>query len=199
MSNYSNNYSNSYSRYAQNSQYSDRGKTICLIDNSNVFGGSRPQKWRVDYQKLFNYLQQFGPIFQTYFFASKDAGPNQTQENFYGFIRDTLRWEVMLYDLGFKHVRCHNCDYDNQIYVEKGLDTGIVTKLLTLSFYRAFDTAILVAGDRDYAEAIKFVKSQGQRIEIVSWAAGLSEELKRLSSCEPMYLDDMREYVERSY
>jgi len=46
--------------------------------------------------------------------------------------------------------------------------------LLILATDRAFETAILVSGDKDYLETVKAVKNLGMRIEIVSWRASLS-------------------------
>lgn len=49
---------------------------------------------------------------------------------------------------------------------EKGIDIMLTTDLLTHSFKKNFDTAILVAGDTDYVGAIQAVKNNGQNVEV---------------------------------
>lgn len=43
--------------------------------------------------------------------------------------------------------------------VTLGIDVDVATKMLTLANARAFDTAILVAGDKDFLETVKAVKA----------------------------------------
>jgi uncharacterized LabA/DUF88 family protein len=49
---------------------------------------------------------------------------------------------------------------------EKGIDIMLTTDLLTHSFKRNYDIAILVAGDSDYVGAIQGVKNNGQNVEV---------------------------------
>ncbi|MCX6003899.1 MAG: NYN domain-containing protein [Chloroflexi bacterium] len=49
---------------------------------------------------------------------------------------------------------------------EKGIDIMLATDLLTHSFKRNYDVAILVAGDSDYVGAIQAVKNNGQNAEV---------------------------------
>ena len=49
---------------------------------------------------------------------------------------------------------------------EKGIDIMLTTDLLTHSFKRNYDVAILVAGDTDYVGAIQAVKNNGQNVEV---------------------------------
>jgi uncharacterized LabA/DUF88 family protein len=49
---------------------------------------------------------------------------------------------------------------------EKGIDIMLTTDLLTHSFKKNYDLAILVARDTDYVGAIQAVKNNGQNLEI---------------------------------
>ena len=49
---------------------------------------------------------------------------------------------------------------------EKGIDIMLTTDLLTHSFKRNYDVAILVAGDTDYVDALQAVKNNGQNAEV---------------------------------
>ncbi len=172
-----------------------RGKTICFIDDSNVFHGAREAGWRVDWTKFDRWLEKNGQIWQTYFFGSTHEPPTDEEERFFEFVRDKLRWEVQLYELGRRTVRCRSCGETETVPTEKGVDVGLAIKMITLGINQAYETAILVAGDRDYVETVKFVKGLGLRVEVVSWRGGLSDELESESSERVVYLDDLEKEI----
>jgi uncharacterized LabA/DUF88 family protein len=174
----------------------DRGKTILFVDNSNIFQGSRSAGWRTDAKRLFTKLEERGPIWQTFFFAAVTDPPRYSQTNFYKMLKQDLHFETIVLPLGRKMVRCGKCGDGRTTYIEKGVDVALATKLLVLANNRAFDTAILLSGDKDYLETVKAVKALGLRVEIVSWRASLSHELADESSAEVIYLDDLRDAIE---
>ena|ERR1035437_1307649 len=173
-----------------------RGRTIVFIDNSNVFHGQMAVGWRIDAKKLHAFLAKDGEIWQTYIFASVSDPPRYEQTNFYKFLKNEMRYEVVLYELGRKTVKCFKCGTTRQVRVEKGVDVGVATKMLTLGTNKAFDTAILVAGDKDYLETIKAVKRNGLRVEIVAWRGSISQEMQAESSSPVIFFDDIRKEIE---
>jgi uncharacterized LabA/DUF88 family protein len=175
-----------------------RGKTICFIDNANVFYGQHDSGWRIDWEKFLNYIQQDEQIWQTYFFASETDPPREEATNFYQFLKEHLRWEVVLYPLGKKTIRCENCDQSHTALVEKGVDIGLATKMLMLAMNQAFETAILVSGDRDYLETVKYIKGMGLRVEVISWRAGLSDAMEAESSAPIIYLDNLKDHIQKN-
>lgn len=174
-----------------------RGKTICFVDNSNVFGGQRASDWRIDWQKLATHIDTNGPVWQTFFFASEQDPPRAIQTDFYRFLKEQLRWEICLYELGQKTQKCSACGNRERLPAEKGVDVGLATKMLILGFSKAYETAILVSGDKDYLETVKFVKNLGLRVEIISWSASLSPDLRVESSVPVVLLDNLRAQIER--
>jgi len=170
-----------------------RGKTI------NVFHGSRAAGWRIDAKKLHNYLEQDGEIWQTFFFASVTDPPRYQQTAFYNFIKYEMRYETQIFKLGEKTIQCRKCGSRHKVYAEKGVDVALATKLLTLANNRAFDTAILVAADRDFLETVKAVKSNGLRVEIVAWRGTISAEMEGESSVPVVYFDDIRDEIELEF
>jgi uncharacterized LabA/DUF88 family protein len=175
-----------------------RGKTICFIDNANVFHGQYDSGWRIDWERFLKYLEEGEQIWQVYFFASETDPPREEASNFYQYLKEQLRWEVVVYPLGKKTIRCENCDHAHTTLVEKGVDIGLATKMLMLAMSRAFETAILVSGDRDYLETVKYIKGMGLRVEIISWRAGLSEAMQAESSAPVIYLDNLDEQIRRN-
>jgi len=176
----------------------DRGRTIVFIDNSNVFSGQLNAGWRLDARKLKDYLERSGKLWQVFFFASVTDPPRYQQTGFYEMLRRDLRWEVELFLLGRKTTKCTQCGHVKQVPVEKGVDVAVATKMLTLAHNRAFDTAVLVSGDKDYLQTVRGVKSLGLRVEIVSWRISLSRDLAVESSGPVIYLEDIRAEIERT-
>jgi len=174
-----------------------RGKTICFIDNSNIFLGSKKSGWQVDYQKLEKSLSIEEPIWQTHFFASEMDPPKAAQTGFYSFIKNTLRWELHLYELGKKVNICKKCGNTETILAEKGVDVGVATKMLMLAVNKAYETAILISGDKDYLETVQYIKNLGMRVEIVSWSQSLSNDLASESSSPVVILDTLRSQIEK--
>lgn len=111
-------------------------------------------------------------------------------------LKQDLHFETIVLPLGRKTTCCGKCGDGRTTFIEKGVDVALATKLLVLANNRAFDTAILLSGDKDYLETVKAVKAQGLRAEIVSWRASLSRELADESSSEVIYLDDLRDTIE---
>lgn len=176
---------------------SARGKTICFIDDSNIFHGGQAAGWRVDWAKFDRYLETGGQVWQTYFFASVHEPPRPEELAFYNHLKEDLRWEVLLYELGRRTIKCANCDHTETVPTEKGVDVGLAIKMLTLAMNQAFETAILVAGDRDYLETVKTVKGLGMRVEVMAWRGGLSSDLALESSEPVIHLDKLRKQVGR--
>ena len=112
-------------------------------------------------------------------------------------LKNDLHYEMTVFPLGSKTVRCQKCGDSRRSYTEKGIDVALATKLLVLGNNRAFETAILVSGDKDYLETVKAVKSMGMRVEVVSWRRSLSKELAQESSINAILLDDLRTEIEK--
>jgi uncharacterized LabA/DUF88 family protein len=173
-----------------------RGKTICFIDNANIFHGQQDAGWRIDWQKFIKYLEREGEIWQTHIFASEHDPPLSSESSFYQFLKEELRWEVSLYPLGLKTITCVSCEHTHTVPAEKGVDVGLATRMLMLGINQAYETAILVAGDRDYLETVKFIKGFGLRVEVIAWRHGLSDDLADESSEHVLYFDDLRKELE---
>jgi len=171
-------------------------RKIMFVDNSNCFHGQKDAGWRIDYKKLHAFLEKEGKIWQTFFFASVTNPPQYQQTKFYKFIKNIMRYEVKLFELGRKTVICRKCRNRRTVPVEKGVDVALATKLLTLANNRAFDTAILVAADKDYLDTVRAVKSNGLRVEILAWKGTISAEMESESSSSVVYLNDIRKQIE---
>jgi uncharacterized LabA/DUF88 family protein len=141
-------------------------------------------------------LEQDGEIWQTYFFAAVTDPPKYQQTGFYNMLKQKLRWETEIFPLGNKTFTCKNCNKIHKLKTEKGVDVALATKRLTHAIHRAFDTAILVSGDKDYLDTVRTVKTLGLRVEVVSFERSLSPELSAESSVPVLFLDNLRSEIE---
>jgi uncharacterized LabA/DUF88 family protein len=48
--------------------------------------------------------------------------------------------------------------------VEKGIDTAIVTDMISLAWENAWDAAILVSSDRDYIPLVELLANKGLKV-----------------------------------
>jgi uncharacterized LabA/DUF88 family protein len=66
---------------------------------------------------------------------------------------------------------------------QKGGDSLIVLDLVRLAQHRAYDTAYLIAGDRDLAEAVRVAQDEGRRVVLLrpQHDGGVATELRHLA------------------
>ena len=48
--------------------------------------------------------------------------------------------------------------------VEKGIDTSIVTDMISMAWAKSWDVAILVSSDHDFIPVVEFLNTKGLRI-----------------------------------
>jgi uncharacterized LabA/DUF88 family protein len=65
---------------------------------------------------------------------------------------------------------CPHCHEPMRWSPEKGVDTSIVTGLMSLAGVGAFDTALLVSSDTDYLPAVEWLQSRGFKVINATWA-----------------------------
>jgi len=79
-----------------------------------------------------------------------------------------------------RSIRCHSCGHENASCQEcqesftwapeKGVDTAIVTDLLSLASEGAFDVAVLLSSDADHIPAVEWVQEKGLKVINATWA-----------------------------
>jgi len=93
---------------------------------------------------------------------------------------------------------CSSCNRKFIRRFEKGVDVALATQLVIFSGSKvgSLDRVILVAGDGDYKEALRFAREEtGRDVQIVSWRRALSADLERLANKPVILLDDHWEEV----
>lgn len=88
---------------------------------------------------------------------------------------------------------CFKCDKRFLFKYEKGVDVALAAELVIFGGVKAtgLDRVILVAGDGDYKEAIRFIRRDiGRDVQLVSWRGALSKELAKIANKPTLILDD---------
>jgi len=68
-------------------------------------------------------------------------------------------------------VRLGRLERRGEGFVEKGVDIQIAVDMLRLAYARAFDVAILVSGDGDFAEVVRVIQDMGMQVENTTFHA----------------------------
>ncbi len=88
---------------------------------------------------------------------------------------------------------CFDCNKKFLFKYEKGVDVALAAELVIFGGIKStgLDRIILVAGDGDYKEALRFVRREiGKDVQVVSWRRALSNELVKLANKPIVFLDD---------
>jgi len=59
---------------------------------------------------------------------------------------------------------CQKCNGDLRGTEEKGVDTRIVTDMISLAWANAYDVAVLVSSDRDFVPVAEFLQTKGIKV-----------------------------------
>lgn len=131
--------------------------------------------------------------------AGASAEAMRAQQRFYGALNRTPYFEVRLGKLVPRSFRCDGCGTTRQLMTEKGVDMRIGIDMLLGAIRNIYDTAILVSGDADFAEAIRAVKETGRHVEIASFAANRARELLQAADvCKELTPADLRPFLLRA-
>lgn len=71
-----------------------------------------------------------------------------------------------------KIVCCPHCQASMAGTIEKGIDTAIVTDMVSLAWAASYDVAVLVSANRDFIPAVELLGSKGIKVINASFAPG---------------------------
>jgi uncharacterized LabA/DUF88 family protein len=139
---------------------------MVFIDGSNLYHSLKEVFHRTDLDigKLCQKLIEKKRLIRCYYYNA-EVGVKQEPDRYY-------RQQAFLDSVQatpYTELRLGRLVYNNWPATppyEKGIDIMLTTDLLTHSFKRNYDVAILVAGDTDYVGAIQAVKNNGQNVEV---------------------------------
>ncbi|MEF8773094.1 MAG: NYN domain-containing protein [Halobacteriales archaeon] len=157
---------------------------MMFVDAQNLFHGAKSydDSFQYDFEALRDELMDGYYTVRSYWFDSyKDKSSKQ------GFF-DQLRMS------GYR-VTTVPLRRRGDGHVEKGVDIQLATELIAQAYNGAYDVAILVSGDADYARAVRYVQDQGKRVVVASFEETTSSEMRKLAD-EYVELDSIASAIE---
>lgn len=102
--------------------------------------------------------------------------------------RDQQRFFDRLRKVDYLTLRLGRLERRGNTVVEKGVDVKLAVDMFRLAHNNAYDTAILVSGDGDFADAIEVIKDLGKHVENAFCKTGSSYHLRQV--CDKFILVD---------
>ncbi len=134
-----------------------------FIDGSNLYHGLKANLGRtdLDFQRFVQWLVNDRKLVRTYYYnapvpARQDSERAANQQRFF----QTLR-RIPYFD-----IRLGRLEPRGNTFVEKGVDIAIAVDMLSMAFHNAYDTAVLVSSDGDFAKAANAVRDLGKHVEV---------------------------------
>ena len=151
-------------------------KVIVYIDGFNLYHGLVDKGWRrylwLDVQKMAESLLMFNQelVITKYFTARIVVGSDakkQRQTTYIEALKTLDSLEVIEGNYHKKLYKCHNCESTHTIPIEKMTDVNIAVEMILDAGKDKFDTALLVSADGDLVPAIKGIKGNFAKKQII--------------------------------
>ena len=163
-------------------------RVMIFIDGSNLYNCLKQEfgKSSIDFAKFYQQLAGQRKLIRTYYY---NATLPQTPDP-----KDRLKYASQqkfldsLSRIPYLELRLGRLEHRPGGLVEKGVDIKIAVDMLRLAHNNAYDTAILVSGDGDFADAVQAVKDMGKHVENACLKTGQSFHLKQ--ACDRFILID---------
>jgi uncharacterized LabA/DUF88 family protein len=146
-----------------------KGKTAVFIDAANIELSAKDLQFRIDYQKLKEFLERQGEIiylgFYTVRFETKPHDNFLTVLKKLGYKLVTKPVKIIKKEKHQSHVRKAN--FDVEIAVE------------AMKRVNQYESLVLFSGDSDFEYLLKELKKQGKKVFVVSLKYHIAKELIR--------------------
>lgn len=144
---------------------------------------------RIDFIQLARWLvQRAGGTFLAgahYFTGIQEIAEeenDESQQKLLGFLEMLENQPGFFVHTFYRKVGCLNCGEcgtQHQYLSDKETDLAVVSHMLQLAAVDAYDTAVLLSGDGDYAPALQSIRAMGKQAHIASWGtANVSKRIR---------------------
>ena len=159
------------------------GNNHAFIDGANLYHGAKSMDWNLDYARFRIFLKEKYSVTKAYIFI----GLIPKNKDLYTFLQEagfTLIFKEVIYDGNGKAKG--NCDAD------------LVLKATQEAYENAFNEAVLVSSDGDYASLVKFLRDKNKFEGVLSpyEPKKCSILLKRIG-VRISYLSDQKNILEK--
>ncbi|HEY9754357.1 MAG TPA: NYN domain-containing protein [Oculatellaceae cyanobacterium] len=162
--------------------------TVWLIDAAYAIKMAIKLGFKIDWIKLRRCLEHrvgaFSGFYEAYYLNSAPDAPSQELTRFHHWLRSAPpqgpQIMVHLYPLKSEQIFCQSCKCSSTKKIQKGVDVGIATLLLTT--IDKYDAVVLLAGDGDFVDAVKYAKTHfKKKIVIAGFTGAVSTVLQSIA------------------
>ena len=175
-----------------------RYNNYAFIDGANLHYTYENKDWRVDYQKLLDYLnKKFGVIIAHYFIGKTPSNkPISNKLSSYDY-------NIKLKDPSWYDTEEEMCPHCGEIVKPSEerykADVDSYLTLQVMSDINNFDKAVLITSDGDFDELVKrLVRQDKLRMVFAPCKEGCSKLLKRAAVDKIAFIDEYRADLEKS-
>jgi len=158
-------------------------RVVVFIDGSNFYHGLKASLGHpsINFQKFSQFLVGDRELIRTYYYnvvVDRTSGPERykKQQRFFNALQQLPQF----------HLTFGRLVQRGETWTEKGVDVQIAVDMLAMAFHNAYDVAILVSGDGDFAAAVEEVKRLGKIVEYAYFDTGRSRHLQQ--ACDKFHL-----------
>lgn len=157
---------------------SSQERVSVYLDVRNVVQVVRRQRFQVDFAELRRLALNGRHMVEAIAFDGRiySATEKDTTKAFHDVLMHS-GWGLDLRDMD-------SCEH------QKEVDVALAAAVMSGAMKDAYDTVVIISGDRDFVPAIEYVRAMGKRIEIISYQCALSTQMKRLADRLTL-IDDM--------
>ena len=161
-----------------------------FIDGSNLYHGLKSafDRTDLDFQLFVDRVVSDRQLIRTYYYnatvpTNREPERARHQQGFFASLRHIPYFDIRLGRL----------EPRGDTFVEKGVDIAIAVDMLSMAMHNAYDTAILVSSDGDFAKAIRAVCDTGKHVEVVCFqrAYHLKQAADRAIELTETFLQDL--------
>ena len=164
-------------------------KVALFFDGKNFYKAFRryAPDLEIDYSKLANWLTGqvsggggdfVGARYYTGFTAPRESGLSAFSD-FLNALEMQLGYFVKREPRVRRTAKCNECGFTYTYHTEKRVDTRLVADMIHFAAVNAYDVAVLLSGDQDFAPAVDAVNALGKRVYLATWPGhGVSKELR---------------------
>ncbi|WP_027883603.1 NYN domain-containing protein [Meiothermus rufus] len=136
-------------------------RVAVFIDGSNLYRGlvsTLGTDYRLDFVAFISALAAGRPLLRAYYYNAPLPNEDPAAKAHQSFLNYLKRAPYVTVRLGRLERR-------GEGFVEKGVDIQIAIDMLRLAYADAYDVAVLVSGDGDFAEVLRVIQDMGKQAE----------------------------------
>lgn len=180
-------------------------KALVVIDDANIYYGFKRQRWELDYEKFYHWLNKEFNIIDIFFFGgiiSKktffDRHPTHTISGFIKYKKERQAFFKKLKALGYKvRTKPVASVYDSTVgNYKRKCNFDIEIAIVTLDRMEEYGELVLCSGDGDFVKLVKYLKGKYKKVTIVAHKDRLNSNLAFAAS-RKIYFQEIKSFVEK--